>query len=191
MKKKISLIMVLVLLVGLVGVTLAWLTDKTDSVVNTFTSGDINIKLEETKDDFKMVPGHTIEKDPVVTVADDSEDAWLFVKIDRSSNFDSFMEIVIADGWTKLTAVTEEVYYREVLATASVKAFGVLKDDEVVVKDVVTKEMLDAIGTTPDGQTDPIPSPSLTFTAYAHQLFTGGDPEKFTANEAWAELMTP
>ena len=60
-KKLIIAIVVLSLLlsVEVVG-TLAWLSDKTDPVVNTFTYGDINIDLSETKTDFKMVPGNTI-----------------------------------------------------------------------------------------------------------------------------------
>lgn len=175
--------MVLVLLVGLVGVTLAWLTDKTDSVVNTFTSGDINIDLKETKEDFKMVPGHTIEKDPVVTVADDSEDAWLFVKIEKSGNFDDFLTYEMADGWTQLTGETG-VFYRTVLATDSTKSFSVLLDNEVKVIDTVTKADLGAL--------TEATYPKLTFTAYAHQ-YNKDATSTFTAEQAWASLnpMTP
>ena len=51
MKKKIvSLVLVFALALALgIGGTVAWLTAQTQSVVNTFTIGDINIELDETK----------------------------------------------------------------------------------------------------------------------------------------------
>ena len=64
-KKTLALVLALTLLVaGVVGGTLAWLTDQTAEVKNTFTVGDINIGLTETTTDYKMVPGNTIAKDP-------------------------------------------------------------------------------------------------------------------------------
>ena len=64
-KKTIALVLACVICVGIgIGGTLAWLTATTDDVTNTFTTSDINITLAETKTDFKMVPGCTIEKDP-------------------------------------------------------------------------------------------------------------------------------
>ena len=49
MKKKawLSALAVVLVLCCAVGGTLAWLTQKTDAVVNTFTVGDINITLTE------------------------------------------------------------------------------------------------------------------------------------------------
>ena len=48
-KKTLALVLALTLLVaGVVGGTLAWLTDQTAEVKNTFTVGDINIGLTET-----------------------------------------------------------------------------------------------------------------------------------------------
>ena len=54
---------------GIIGGSVAWLTAKTDAVVNTFTYGDINIELTETKPankQAKIIPGVDIEKDPKV-----------------------------------------------------------------------------------------------------------------------------
>ena len=50
MKKKIYIIIVSILSICsfLVGTSVAWLSSTTDTVVNTFTYGDINIKIEET-----------------------------------------------------------------------------------------------------------------------------------------------
>ena len=91
-KKTLLLLLALVLVIGgVIGGSLAWLTDTTNDVVNIFTTSGIDITLEESEDlDLTMVPGYTIEKDPMVTVLDGSEDCWLFVKLEKSANFDNF-----------------------------------------------------------------------------------------------------
>ncbi len=158
MKKKVlSIVAVVLVLCCAIGGTLAWLTDKTDPVVNTFTVGDINIELTETTTNYKMVPGNTISKDPKVTVKANSEACWLFVKVEKSTNFDQYLSYEMADGWTKLE---DGVYYREVSAITANADFAVLKDNQVKVLDTVTKTMLEA------AKTD---TPTLTFTAYAVQ----------------------
>ena len=157
-KKTLALVLALTLLVaGVVGGTLAWLTDQTAEVKNTFTVGDINIDLTETNRDYKMVPGNTIAKDPTVTVKANSEACWLFVKVTESENLDTFITYAIAEGWTKLQ---DGVYYREVPASAADQTFSVLAGNTVTVKSDVTKTMLKT------AKTD---APTLTFKAYAVQ----------------------
>ena len=81
-KKTLALVLALTLLVaGVVGGTLAWLTDQTAEVKNTFTVGDINIGLTETTTDYKMVPGNTIAKDPTVTVKTGSDASYVRMKV--------------------------------------------------------------------------------------------------------------
>lgn len=177
----------LVLVIGCaVGGTVAWLVAKTDSVVNTFTYGDINITLaESTGEDYKIVPGVNISKDPTVTVKANSEACWLFVKVDEE-NWPAFVEAdkttkkvsyAIADGWTQGdgTNIPANVYYREVPAATADASFGILKGDKVTVSDTLTKEDVNSItaGT----------QPKLTFTAYAIQQAGTG-----TAAEAWAKI---
>lgn len=171
-KKTLALVLALTLLVaGVVGGTLAWLTDQTAKVKNTFTVGDINIGLTETTTDYKMVPGNTIAKDPTVTVKANSEACWLFVKVTESANLDDFITYAIATGWTELEA---GVYYREVPASAADQTFSVLAGDAVTVKSDVTRAMLET------AKTD---APTLTFKAYAIQK------DHFaTADAAWAEV---
>ena len=132
MKKKaiVAVVALVLVLCCAMGGTLAWLVDSTTEVKNTFTYGDINISLWEHKlnedgltlsDDvftgakqtgFKMIPGNKIEKDPTVTVEADSEACWLFVKVEKSSNFDNFMTYDIDTKWTELDAVNHPgVYY--------------------------------------------------------------------------------
>lgn len=188
-KKSLALVLALVMIVVcVVGGTLAWLIATTSEVKNTFTVGDINIELKETgatvandgsaTKEFKMIPGYTITKDPKVTVVAGSEDCYLFVKVEKSSNFNSFMTYTMATGWTALTGV-DGVYYREVAASTTDQAFDVLKDNQVSVKDTVTKADMNALTENT--------YPTLTFTAYACQLnSTNGT--TFSPAEAWAKV---
>ncbi len=176
MKKKVlSIVAVVLVLCCAIGGTLAWLTDRTNPVVNTFTVGDINIELKESENlNLKMVPGNTIAKDPKVTVKADSEACYLFVKVEKSTNFENFMTWAIADGWQLVPGETN-VYYREVNATTADTSFDVLKGNSVAVKDSVTKADLNAL--TRDT------FPTLTFTAYAVQKDNVAD-----AATAWGKL---
>ena len=158
--------------------TIAWLTDQTKPITNTFTVGNINLELKETATEFKMVPGVTIVKDPKITVKSGSEACYLFVKVEKSANLDDFINYTMAAGWTALTSV-DGVYYRAVNATASDTTFSVLANDQVTCKDTVTKVMMDAL--TEDTY------PTLTLTAYAVQ-----QSESAYDAEAWAKVtMTP
>ena len=153
----------LVLVIGCaVGGTVAWLTAQTDSVVNTFTYGDINIDLKETTgNDYKIIPGVDIEKDPKVIVKANSEACWLFVKVEKEGTFvTDKVTYSIANDWTKVGG-TENVYYREVNAAATDQEFNVLKDNKVTVSEKLTKAEVNRINA--ENQ------PKLTFTAYAVQ----------------------
>lgn len=205
-KKKliVAVACLLVATCSLVTGTLAWLTTKTETVTNTFTSSDINITLAESNsnldtDDnantnsYKMIPGATIDKDPEVTVLANSEDCYLFVKIDETPNgwenyigvtladnttatFKSYISYDLADGWTALEDVPG-VYYRTVAASDNDQSFDVLKDNKVTVSGAnVTKGMMEAL------HEDGVTLPTLQFTAYAVQQFGFN-----TAAEAWAE----
>lgn len=189
-KKTLALLLALTLVLGVVaGGTIAWLTDTSDTVTNTFTTSDINVKLEETKGtgttatekSFQMVPGWTITKDPKAWVEAGSEDCYLFVKLEKSANFDTYLSYGVdtSEGeWTKLGGVTDEVYYRVVEANEMGNAhkFSVLKDDKVTVSGSVTKEMMNGLKAKD--------YPTLTVTAYASQLMKNNT-ETFTALEAW------
>ena len=198
----VAIVAAAVVLCGMIGGTLAWLIDKTDAVVNTFTYGDINIKLDETILDangntvdadndgtpdrgesgnvYKMIPGQTITKDPILTVDADSEDCYVFVKLVKSTNakFDDFMSYEIDPAWAAL-AGEEGVYYRVVSADTDLAAgdleMNVIKDKTVTVKDNVTKEMLNNL-------TDAT-YPTLTVTGYAVQQVGMAD-----VAAAWAAI---
>ena len=117
--KPLTLVLALVLVVGTVaGGTVAWLIADTEHVVNTFTYGDINLKLDETEVDgkgtpvdkdgdgstdrttkgneYEMVPGKEYLKDPAVTVLAGNEACWLFVKLEEKGG----VTITNGDGST-------------------------------------------------------------------------------------------
>ena len=189
MKKK-SFVMVLALVLVFavaVGGVVAWLTDKTGSVVNTFTVGDINITLTETgtneagEKSYQVIPGDVKDKDPTVTVKANSEACYLFVKVDVANNKVNGKDIYSFDvrtgdgNWTKLE---DGVYYRVVdAATAEAGAsYYVLSGDTthanglVRINQELTKADINAITT----------DPTLTFTAYAVQKDNVG-----SAADAW------
>lgn len=165
-----------------IGATVAYLTDSTQEIKNTFTVGNVDISLAETTSNYKMVPSQPIDKDPTVTVEAGSEACWLFVKIEESANLDNYISYDVAEGWTKLnTTPADTIYYRSVDAltaeNASDAEFSVLADDKVTVNSNVTKEMMDALGEENAVQ------PTLTFTAAAVQQAGFA-----SAQAAWAQL---
>lgn len=186
-KKTLALLLSLVLVFGVIaGGTLAWLTAKSDTVTNTFTTSDIKVELKETTGtSYKMIPGYTISKNPKATVLTGSEECYLFVKLEKSAGFDTYLEYAIASGWTQLTKdkdgndITDLIYYRQVLTADIGTAYSVLANDQVTVKSSVTKADMNAL----TAQT----YPTLTVTAYASQLHKNAT-ENFTAAEAWANV---
>ena len=182
MKRSIALVVAIALLIGCAaGGTMAWLMDKSNTITNTFTTADVDIELTETKgNSFKMVPGAVIEKDPTVTVKKGSEACWLFVKVEKTTNFDEYMDCGVNKDW-KLVDGEDDVYYRQVADTDADQAFDIIgynKDsvwqkDKVLIKSDVDKEDMTAAKAN---------APTLTFTAYAIQQ------EGFaTAKDAWTE----
>ena len=190
--KLVVAMLAVTLLIGCaIGGTVAWLTDKTDAVVNTFTYGDINIDLFEHNyvassntlgttevkkvEDYKIIPGVNLPKDPTVRVKAGSEACWLFIKVEQTGTFvqDKVTYSVKTgeDGWTALNN-QPGVYYREVGAVTQNTTFNILTNNQVTVSENLTKENIkDITG-----------NQVLKFTAYAVQK-DGFD----TAAAAWAE----
>ncbi len=175
-------LLALVLVIGCVaGGTVAWLVAKTDTVVNTFTYGNINITLTEaaggTDKQFKIIPGTDIVKDPKVTVKGGSEACYLFVKVEASGTFvTGKVTYAIDKDWTALPGVNG-VYYRLVDAVTEDTAFSVLEGDKITVLDTLTKDDIKDIAAS---------HPTLTFTAYAVQQENIAD-----AATAWSKIPQP
>lgn len=148
----------LLLTIG-VGVTVALLVASSNPVVNTFTVGGVDITLTETTTEYKMPPGVTVAKDPTVTVLANSEKSWLFVKVEKENDFDTFCTYEIQDGWIALEGQTG-VFYKTVEKSSANQLFPVLKNNSIHIKDTVTEEQLNGVTV----------NPTLTVTAYAAQI---------------------
>lgn len=192
--KFVALLLVLVLLLGgAIGGTIAYLTDKSETVENTFTAGDVSITLVESDNlDLKMVPGKEIKKDPKVTVSADSEDCYVFVKVEAKNGVilssaavkeeTDYITYAIADGWTKLDGKDGVYYLVADTADEKGKAISVLDGDKVNVLTSVTKDMMTAV------KNDATKAPTLSFTAYAIQ--SSYLPDGTGAADAW-KLVNP
>ena len=106
----LSLCAVLLVTASVLG-TMAYLTSQ-DTVTNTFSVGSVAIKLDEAKanldgslvegaarvkaNSYKLLPGHTYNKDPIVHVDPTSENCYLFVKVAN--------EITAIEGETTVAA---------------------------------------------------------------------------------------
>lgn len=178
---------------AVVGGTLAWLMDTTDTIENVFTVGNVDISLAETKGnfnggtgktEFKMIPGANIEKDPKVTVEVGSEASWVFVKIEDDNNDlpngEKIVKYTKASGWSELKIndeTVEGVYYREspdlsdALITPNPEVYDVFAGNTVLINGDIEMDMF-------TGNNDP----ELSITAYACQK------QGLSVEQAWAEL---
>lgn len=121
MKKFKALLVVacaLLLVAASVFGTMAYLT-STDTVTNTFTVGKVNIKLDEAKanpdgslvanadrvkaNSYKLLPGHTYNKDPMVTVLSGSESSY--VKMTVTFSKASALDAIFAPTGAELTSI--------------------------------------------------------------------------------------
>ena len=190
-KRTLALLLALVLVFGAaVGGTIAYLTDTTDPVTNTFTVGKVDITLTETfntdtnndqKNDAwqaQLIPGTTYAKDPVVTVTADSEDCWLFVKFEEKNDAATYLNytsnLTAENDWTRGdgTNIPSNVWYRAVNKADATKSFHLLDGDTVTINSTaVTNENMNTAA-----------NAQLVYTAYACQK------ANMTAVDAWAAV---
>lgn len=182
MKKKIVALCLCIALavVAIGGATLAYFTDTTPAVKNTFTVGNVDIDLTETTgSSYTVIPGVDIDKNPQVTVKADSATSYVFVKVEKNNWNDTMLSYTMGDGWEQLmdnsdpAAAVAGVFYRVVDKSDTNRDFPVIKDNKITVSKQIT-------GSTFTGEA------SLTFTAYAIQKDTFNTPYA-----AWTEVSKP
>ena len=198
MKTKSKILLLTLCAVALVAAsvlgTLAYLTSQ-DTVTNTFTVGKVQIKLDEAKanpdgslvpnaervkaNSYKLLPGHTYNKDPMVTVLKDSESSYIKMTVtfskaaeldeifkpngaDMTSIFNGYNSTNwIAKGNTEDNANntrTYEFWYKEAVAAPTA--------------DVALDALFDSItvpGTITNAQLATIEGMTITVNAYAIQ----------------------
>lgn len=183
MKKKLLIMSVAMVLVCAfaVGMTIAYLT-STDEVVNTFTVGNVRIKLDEAAanpdgsliedtprvkaNSYKLIPGHTYNKDPMVTVLSGSESSYIkmTVTVTKSAQLDAIFAPTGADltsifdgydaaNWiykgntedTTANTRTYEFWYKEAVAAPTADVALDALFDSITVPRTITNEQLATI----------------------------------------------
>lgn len=218
MKTKNKVVLLALCMVALIAVsvlgTMAYLT-STKTVENTFTVGKVEIKLDEapvdtngkkttgdrvtTGNSYKLLPGLTYDKDPMVTVLSGSERSYIkmTVTFSNSSQLDAIFATAPADSqymdgkhanltkifngydrsnWTYKSytegsdnTITYEFWYKEAVAATTTDFQLDALFDSITVPDFITNEQLATIN-----------NMKITVNAYAIQADGFAD-----ADDAW------
>lgn len=206
-KRTVALLCAAVALLGVIfGGTMAWLNRGTAPVVNTFTTANVGLTLEETTGPYIMAPGAVLDKDPKVMVYADSASCYVFVKVEANFKNGDPITWTPAKGWTQIEelAPKEIVYYRvfnesepdgtkETVkvdgADCEVYSYPFLDKNQVSVSAQLTKAEMDKAYRDDIGNLKKDTFPTLQFTAYAIQqdYLKNADGEPITnAVGAWA-----
>ena len=177
-----------------IGGTIAYLTSN-DEVVNTFTVGNVAIKLDEAEanadgslvagaarvkaNSYKLLPGHTYNKDPMVTVLSGSETSYIKMTVTFSKANE--LDAIFAPTGAELTSIfngydaanwtykgntknttdntrTYEFWYKETVGAPTADVALDALFDSITVPGTITNEQLKTI----EGMT-------ITVNAYAIQ----------------------
>ncbi|MCI7807757.1 SipW-dependent-type signal peptide-containing protein [bacterium] len=188
--------------------TMAYLTSS-DEVVNTFTVGNVQIKLDEAKanadgslvanadrvkaNSYKLLPGHTYNKDPMVTVLSGSESAY--IKMTVTFTKANELDAIFAPNGADMTSIfvgydstnwigkgvskdaanntrTYEFWYKEAVAALDADVALDALFDQIVVPGTITNAQLATIK-----------DMTITVNAYAIQADGFDTPEA-----AWAAV---
>lgn len=184
-----------------VGATVAYLTSSAE-VKNTFTAGKVQIKLDEAKantdgtlvanadrvkaNNYKLLPGHTYNKDPMVTVLKGSESSYIKmnVVVTNSAQLDAIgvdlTKVFVgydSSNWiykgntedTETNTRTYEFWYKETVAAPDADVALDALFDQIVVPSNITNEQLETLA-------------GLTITVTAHAIQSVGFD---SADAAW------
>ena len=184
---------------------MAYLTSN-DEVVNTFTVGSVNIKLDEAKanpdgslvanadrvkaNSYKLIPGHTYNKDPMVTVLKGSESSYIKMTVTFSKANE--LDAIFAPDGSDLTSIFTGYNAANWIAkgntedtTANTRTYEFWYKETVAAPtaDVALDALFDSItvpGTITNTQLATIEGMTITVNAYAIQA------DGFaTADAAW------
>lgn len=174
--------MMLVVMVGSIAGTVAWLTAETDPVTNTFTVGDINITLQEyaynadtnelnknvdtvtSINTYKIVPGAKLPKEPFVTVTKGSEPCYIYVSVQNNIQLDNgtaVATLTVGEGWTKVGETGDKAVYKY---NEKVDA----SDEAVNTKPVITLVTISNESVTKENIKQ-LENDTIVVDAYAHQ----------------------
>ena len=180
-KVVLTLVCAILLVAATIMGTMAYLT-STDKVENTFTVGKVAIKLDEAKvnadgslvpnvdrvraNSYKLLPGHTYNKDPMVTVLKGSESSYIkmTVTFSKAKELDSIFAPTGADltsifgGYNNSNWIAKDVtkdenantrtyefWYKEAVAAPNADVALDALFDSITVPGSITNEQLATI----------------------------------------------
>ena len=166
-----------------VGGTIAWLTATSGTVTNTFTTGDINITLEEYAydaesnsldktvanavtaiSDYKVYPGAELPKEPFVTVTAGSEPCYVFVCVENNLKLDNgtgVATIAYNSKWVKVGGTDDKAVYKYTEEVDALNAAVQL--DSVFTKVTIATESVTK------ANISQLKDDTIVINAYAHQ----------------------
>lgn len=160
--------------------TMAYLTDD-KKVTNTFTVGSVAITMDETDVDrstpnadrdtankYKLLPGHEYKKDPTIHVDANSEDCYLFVKVENGIEAIEDGNSKVADqmtrnGWAAVEGKGVYVYVGK--GEGASQPLAVTKND----KDIPVFDKIKIDGSVNGTELKKYEDKKITVTAYAVQ----------------------
>ena len=186
--------------------TMAYLTSQ-DTVTNTFSVGSVAIKLDEAKanpdgslvkgaervkaNSYKLLPGHTYNKDPMVTVLEGSESSYIKMTVTFSKANE--LDAIFAPTGAELTRIfngydSDKWIYKNSTKDATVDTrtyeFWYKETVAAPTADVALDALFDSItvpGSITNAQLATIEGMTITVNAYAIQADGFAD-----AGAAWA-----
>lgn len=196
MKKKIlvACLCVALAVLTIAGTTLAYLTSQ-DTVTNTFTVGNVQIKLDEAAanpdgslvpnatrvkaNSYKLIPGHTYAKDPMVTVLKGSESSYIkmTVTFTKAAELDAIFNPNGADmtsifkGYDSTNWIAKDIT-KDVTNNTRTYEFWYKEAVEAPDADVALDALFDSItvpGNITNDQLSSIAGMTITVNAYAIQ----------------------
>ena len=187
----IALSMVLVAAIAVTG-TLAFLTDKSEVLTNTFTFGNTEVTIAEPKwdaalaengidGDMKVVPGQTVDKDPTVTVKG-TEEVYVYAFVNNA--LAGHVEIgEINKNWVAVDSLAGLYRYHTTVTPA--EDVGTKLEplfETVTISEEIKQEDLET--------NNPFDTGSITVQAYVHQAKEIGETPVATADAAAVAFFT-
>ena len=185
MKKTLTIVMAMVLVaaVAITG-TLAYMSAQSGAVTNTFTFGNMSITLKESpvddngkkvagdlvdKNDYKVIPGAEVDKEPIVTVNAGSENCWVYVGIQNNVLVDGdevadYTNYIGAD-WEKVENAALDAKH---VTVYKFKTVVENRDTDTQLPAVFTKVKFDGEKITLENK-DSLNGKTIVIKAYAHQ----------------------
>lgn len=191
MKKTLMIMLALVLVIAMsVTGTLAYLTAD-DAVTNTFSIGNVTITLDEAKvgedgkaitgtgadrvhaNSYKLIPGTSYDKDPIIHVDKESEKCYLFVTVDNAIS-----GLEDADKGT-IAAQMQKNGWEQIDGTIAWKYVGEGEKPVAVVSAGANVEVFEKLHISGNADISGADGDTISVHAYAVQA------ENLTQNEAW------